>query len=318
MAGTVITPWAGHDSSSQIITADIWQRIFSGGGEGVLPQDMPTGGAVTSHPADMALDVAQCRYLVGGAFGILPSSPTLTPLCQSNPSNPRWALVVIRRINATDVDELDIVHGTAAATPLLPALTRTGTGPTGVHEIALAAVLIPANATNGSGFVVVDLRRNPFYCNTGEQQPFVKVVRTTDMALTSGVVTPVVWQGYQYHDYWPSTQAAPSNLSGNVAWASGATANEQLYARAYGIYRATLNVTITGSTGVRIAMLRLNSAGTAVDRERADGVINGEFSLSATFGMLAGYYVDVAVFADGGGSPVLKAGSSFSLERIWV
>ncbi|HPF55358.1 MAG TPA: hypothetical protein PLV03_02345 [Clostridiales bacterium] len=98
---------------------------------------------------------------INGAFGYTTSDTNLT-LTTADGTNPRIDRVVARLDLNTDVRSIDlyVVDGTAAASPVAPALTQTAT----VYEIGLADVLVPANATSILQSNITDLRQNEDYC----------------------------------------------------------------------------------------------------------------------------------------------------------
>ncbi|MTE19498.1 hypothetical protein F0L17_10245 [Streptomyces sp. TRM43335] len=127
-----------------------------------------SGLYVYGQSAGMTAMVASGRAVVQGdeSAGAYPVAVTeYTPLtfADGDPNNPRIDLVVLRVYDETQDTEsgraeaaLEIVQGTPAATPKIPATPRAA--------LALAAVRVPAGASEGTGGIdwtsaVGDLRR---------------------------------------------------------------------------------------------------------------------------------------------------------------
>ncbi len=113
-------------------------------------------------PSDSSqtVDIAPGCGLVRGATGYTEASGTLT-MPDANSSLPRYDMVVARLNDNTSYRNifLDIIEGTAAATPTYPALTQTDS----VWEIGIAALYRPANSSTITQAQITDLRADSEY-----------------------------------------------------------------------------------------------------------------------------------------------------------
>ncbi len=82
------------------------------------------------------------------------------PLTTANGSNPRIDRIVVRLSQVSRNIQLAVITGTAAATPVAPALTRTSD----VYELGIADVLVPTAATSIIANNITDTRLNTNLC----------------------------------------------------------------------------------------------------------------------------------------------------------
>jgi hypothetical protein len=146
----------------------------------------------------------------------------------ANPTNPRNDLVVLRLNPTANTVVLAVVTGTAAAIPADPSLTQTDEG---TFEVAIARVLVAANASTIAAGAVTDLR--PF---TGTQ--FGRWTTSTRPASptigTAGYNTltasPELWDGSAWVAFLPAVPASlisaaeQANITAGKIRAGGITA----------------------------------------------------------------------------------------------
>jgi len=82
------------------------------------------------------------------------------PLTTANGSNPRIDRIVVRLSQVSRNIQLAVITGTATATPVAPALTRTSD----VYELCIAEVLVPTAATSIILNNITDTRLNTSLC----------------------------------------------------------------------------------------------------------------------------------------------------------
>lgn len=135
-AGTVST-------GDRIYTSEAWAQIVTG----IIGDGVVSGGnelAVSEQsPAAMGVRVNTGKAFVQGYFFEVYSAQEPLAIGAADPSNPRIDRVVVRRDLGNRQTVLAVVVGTPAASPVAPALTQN---PTGIWEIPLAQVLVPAAA----------------------------------------------------------------------------------------------------------------------------------------------------------------------------
>jgi hypothetical protein len=96
---------------------------------------------------------------VGGAYAEVTTPKTLA-IAAAPASGTRIDRVVLRRNNATNTVELDVVQGTPSSSPAPPSLTRAGD----IYEISLARVVVPAGTTAIGASNIIDERPDPQLC----------------------------------------------------------------------------------------------------------------------------------------------------------
>ena len=109
----------------------------------------------------MDISVSPGHCLIQGRHGYNEVSSTLT-VSNADPALPRIDLVVLRLnlgVSALSI-ELFMVTGTAAVTPIAPALTRNST----IYELALAEIYVAAGVTAITQAVIADTRLDSDRC----------------------------------------------------------------------------------------------------------------------------------------------------------
>lgn len=102
------------------------------------------GFAVSSDGTGLDLQVAEGFAVLRG-HAVDNDAPVTVNLPAADPSNARIDLIVLRLDPVANAITLEQKNGTPAATPSAPVLEQTATG---VYEIALAEVRVPAGALN--------------------------------------------------------------------------------------------------------------------------------------------------------------------------
>lgn len=110
--------------------------------------------AVYGDSTGMQVKVKTGQCVITGHWGKVSTETTLA-IAAAHATNPRRDLVVARVDYTNNLIELDVVSGTAAATPIVPSLTRN----TDVWEIPLAVVQVDAAAVTIAANKVIDTRQ---------------------------------------------------------------------------------------------------------------------------------------------------------------
>lgn len=130
-------------ADDRIYTSDAWAQVIAGIiGDGVVA----TGNemAVTENsPTGMSVRVNTGKAFIQGYFHEVYSAQEVLTIAAADATNPRIDRVVIRRDLTNRTAVLAVLTGTAAASPVAPALTQNVAG---TYEISLAQVLVPAAA----------------------------------------------------------------------------------------------------------------------------------------------------------------------------
>lgn len=132
-----------------------WARhIASAGRSGV--NGIPTGTdlKVTANSSGMQVFVAAGQAMVRGHFYASTASETLA-IGAAN-TNPRIDSVVLKLDPSVNTIVLQVVAGTAAASPVAPTLTQTDAA---IYQFKLADVRVEANATTIDASKVTDFRQ---------------------------------------------------------------------------------------------------------------------------------------------------------------
>lgn len=108
---------------------------------------------VTADSTGMQVKVSAGAAIVRGFY--LSSTAVETKTIDAATSQPRIDVVVARLDPAADTITLEVVKGTASATPTAPALTQTDTG---IYEMPLAQVTVPASAATIATGNVAEVR----------------------------------------------------------------------------------------------------------------------------------------------------------------
>lgn len=110
---------------------------------------------VTGDSSGLNVKVAVGEGFVRGVHYINDAIKTVA--ISAGTSNPRIDAVVLRLVyGSTNTVTVQVVQGTAAASPVAPTITRTDTGTT---ELLLALVNVPANAATITAANVTDMRQ---------------------------------------------------------------------------------------------------------------------------------------------------------------
>lgn len=172
----------GYDENNMPIfdraeTAEFFAKFFHAFlSNGVYPNPS-TNFQVVSRNGGMMTAVNPGLCLIEGYFGWENEVRTLTHQA-ANSAFDRIDRVVLRLdLSARKID-LYVLTGTAAASPVAPALTRPSEGEGGdIYEMALADVLILKGSTSISQSQIVDTRLNTSLCGLVTQT--VKEIETT-------------------------------------------------------------------------------------------------------------------------------------------
>lgn len=141
---------------SSDVLASILRKYFR---NGVFSDTMDCFQVLESSGMDIQVSPGHC--LIQGRHGYNEAASTLT-ISTANASLPRIDLVVLRLdlgVNALNIIPA-IVTGTAAVTPVAPALTRNST----VYELSLAEVHIAAGLSAITQAVIIDTRLDSDRC----------------------------------------------------------------------------------------------------------------------------------------------------------
>jgi hypothetical protein len=150
----------GFDEPTQLMTEALWQRLWQlVTGDGVYMESSSSLAVTPNSPAGMSVVVQPGVAWVGGAYAEVTSPRTLA-IAAAPASGTRMDRVVLRRNNATNSIELDVVQGVASSSPSPPSLTRTGD----IYEISLATIVVPAGTTAIGASNIVDERPDPQLC----------------------------------------------------------------------------------------------------------------------------------------------------------
>lgn len=217
----------GFDSPSQLMTEAIWQRLWMlVQGTGVYLESDSALKVVPNTPPSMSVVVQPGAAWVGGVWCEVQTNKTL-PIAAPPASGARIDRVVLRRNNATNAVELDIVQGTASGSPTPPALNRSGD----IYEVSLAQVRVAAGATSIAAADITDERQDRSVCGTlAVGQPRTILVGTLAARPAAGTAdrfywasdtnelfrdTGTAWAELCYVDKAGDTMTGPLTLSGD-------------------------------------------------------------------------------------------------------
>lgn len=151
----VFDEYAPFDSGAGAnVTEDTWRKmmIHAGKPSGVI-RGYDLALQVFGDSSGMQVKCPTGQAWIEGHWGRVGSTKTI-PLSAAHATLARKDLIVARADFVNNKIELDVVTGTAAASPTLPTVTQT----TSIHEIALAQVDVAAAATNITAGNVTDKR----------------------------------------------------------------------------------------------------------------------------------------------------------------
>lgn len=179
--------------------------------DGILP-GVGSGMAVTVS-SGLVLSVAAGAAIVRGHYGVLDTSTTVS-VGAGHATNPRIDLVVLRLDTVANDLTVEVVAGTAAATPVAPALTQTSA----TWEIELARVSVAALAASVTNDNITD-RRTVFEAG---QQTQPNPVRNASFAIWQRGTSAAVGAGSSFvADGWKAFRSG---------FAAGMTVSRQLAA----------------------------------------------------------------------------------------
>ncbi|MEA4831008.1 MAG: hypothetical protein VB118_00145 [Oscillospiraceae bacterium] len=123
--------------------------------------DNVAGTFAVSVSSGLTVSIAPGKCWIKGAFGWQQIASTLT-LDAANATYARIDRIILRFNNNISVRSVDlaVLKGTAAASPVAPALTRTDT----IYELCLAEITIPSNATVLISSNITDKRYDVTLC----------------------------------------------------------------------------------------------------------------------------------------------------------
>lgn len=144
------TAWPFENIDTTETQFSQWARNI---GEGVIVgkglELAPVGDS-----SGMNIKVKTGQALVRGHFYDNSAQETVT-IATANVSNPRIDVVVLRLNPTANTITLTVITGTAAASPTAPSITQTDSG---LYDLRIASVYVPAAATTISPSNVTDLR----------------------------------------------------------------------------------------------------------------------------------------------------------------
>jgi hypothetical protein len=221
-----------------------WRDLIS---EGVVGA---TDLAVTGHAAANSIDVAKGTCWVTGD-----TNPDLQPTYRCfndavvnlginpDPAQPRRVRVIAQ---VTDqgfagtgrVWALSALHGTPAASPVLPAEPATA--------VSLADVLVPNAAASSAAYTITDLRPHAALgANVGLRAAALSVTRTAAQSIPTSVTTPVIYTTVE-------TLADPRGIYALNTGTGFVTVAEA------GFYLISGTIQFAAGTGDRLAVLMAN------------------------------------------------------------
>lgn len=130
-----------------------WQAMMRRMGNPGVIRDSLNSFQVYADSTGMQVKVRSGEAWAEGEWGSNPTE-TILPIATAHATNPRKDLVVWRIDSTNNRLELDVIAGTAAASPTEPALTRNST----IYESPLAIVDVPAADTSIDAAQVLDAR----------------------------------------------------------------------------------------------------------------------------------------------------------------
>ncbi len=151
---------ADPEAPDRVYTSEAFARLFRTiMRDGIVHNDGDELAVSPSVPAAMSVDVGTGMALVQGRYYINDADLTLT-VEAADPSYPRIDRVVVRADLVGRTVHVVVKKGTAAASPVPPALTRTAE----TWELSLAQVRVEAGATSILSAKIADERGNASLC----------------------------------------------------------------------------------------------------------------------------------------------------------
>ncbi len=151
---------ADPEAPDRVYTSEAFARLFRAMmRDGIVHNDGDELAVSPSVPAAMSVDVGTGMALVQGRYYINDADLTLT-VEAADPSYPRIDRVVVRADLVGRTVHVVVKKGTAAASPVAPALTRTAE----TWELSLAQVRVEAGATSIVAAKITDERGNVSLC----------------------------------------------------------------------------------------------------------------------------------------------------------
>lgn len=208
-AGTVST-------GDRIYTSEAWAQVVAG----IIGDGVVSGGnelAVSEQsPAAMGVRVNTGKAFVQGYYFEVYSAQEPLSISAADPTNPRIDRVVVRRDLGNRQAVLAVLTGTAAPSPVAPALTQNAAG---VWEIPLAQVAVAAAASSIVNANITDERGAR--AKGTDIDNLLKGTGAHDHAGTDGSGTKINWANILSK---PSTFAptdhthAGVGTGGQIAW----------------------------------------------------------------------------------------------------
>lgn len=164
--------WDSEDGDRKYSAADFvgfFQDFFT---NGIVAESTTYLQVMAKEGLTVRVNVGKA-YINGGFFK--PKTVTDLNIEDSDTTNPRYDMVVLRWDATIKKIYLDIVKGTPAATPSVPALTRNEI----VYELGLARIYVAANTLQITQANITDLRFNSSYC--GVVKGVIDTIDTTDL-----------------------------------------------------------------------------------------------------------------------------------------
>jgi hypothetical protein len=251
----------------------LFDRLKTSGVAG-FPDD--TALKVTAPGGTMTVTTAAGFAIVRGFM--YSSDAVVTNTISASSSNPRIDLIILRLDPSANSIVQAVLTGTPAASPSAPALTQTTTG---IYEIEIGRVTVPALATTISSGNVTDTR-NCLSHGVG--------IWTTDQRPTSPTLGRLGWSTTnQVLEVWNGTawkEAVPNNINATTI-TSGILPSARLAA---GLTPGTLLALDAGAAvvSVRLPQMAQNFAnnptvGSTYTTSGADVTVTGNTQYQVTF-----------------------------------
>lgn len=142
------------DGAGSSLTEDGWRAMMRYQVQTGVLRNIDNELMVYGDSTGMQVKVKTGQCVITGHWGQVSSEATLT-IAAAHPTLARRDLVVARADFTNNLIELDVITGTAAASPVVPVLTRN----TAVYEIPLAVVQVDAAVVTIAAAKVLDARQ---------------------------------------------------------------------------------------------------------------------------------------------------------------
>jgi hypothetical protein len=182
MVAVATDTYAPFDSGAgSNVMEGTWRKMMANmmlGRSGVL-KGAGLDGEVFADSSGMQVKVRTGEFWVRGHWAEVTATKTLT-VTAAHATLSRIDRVVVRADFSNDIIELDVVAGTAASSPVAPAVTQNSS----IWEVSLATVSIPAADTSIGSNQVTDAR---FYANAS----YARFYANGDQTISNNSATEV-------------------------------------------------------------------------------------------------------------------------------